>query len=378
MRASRGLAFAFGCWVIATSVVACGVDDTSPVSPEDSGPDVTMVGDADSSMGTLDGDAGTDGGDATVGLDATGDGDASPSTSPDALADAGMDGEAAVGAEPSPEASADAADAAPEAEAGNAGDASDAEAGGSTADLLAFPGKVADAFCDRIQACCAVPSASFNLAKCRSSILAGVGFGILNETSLLDGGHVVLSAATAQTCINRLLAIDCAVNSITTQQATGIFGNCFSALQGTLDAGASCSGTIECAPGEFCFPLDGGVGPAGTCMPLRTAGQPCGDFGGSDLGAKTATADNACSYRSSGNTGLFCDFADLTTPAEPYLPASAWKCTPQVPLDGGCYTDLECKTFVCATDSPYPCVSARPLLSPSGCATFKIPDAGSD
>ncbi len=122
----------------------------------------------------------------------------------------------------------------------------------------------------------------------------------------------------------------------------------------------------ECAPGNFCGPADAGDG--GTCQTLRGQGQPCSDFG-----RNIPLAQTECSYRAAGNTGLWCDFFNVSTLGA--LDAAAWTCLPDQPLAGSCANGQECSSLLCdpgANRNVNACVASTVWTYPSGCAPYIV------
>jgi hypothetical protein len=282
-------------------------------------------------------------------------------------------------------------DSGPEMEATTTTDAptgpgEDAEAGaGPTPDggtglvdeagVSGFPQQVAAALCGRFADCC-VPNLDGGVFDVNACIAANLGLGYQGSSvgaTLGDGGHVVFDGLKAQSCLNQINAIDCSANLRSGLQEQQILSACFGALTGTLAAGAPCTDPIECSPGQFCDPVDGGGG--SVCAPLRTTGQSCGDFGPNGFGS----ADTACSYRASGNTGLYCKFGTFPVP---FADAGSWLCEPAQGTGANCFNELECQSDLCNPDENYVCVTAETLVTPSVCSAYIKPapvvDAGSD
>jgi hypothetical protein len=321
------------------SFVSCGGDDNG-------GPSVAMDSGADGTMNT----------DATA--DASADGDA-------AKPDSGQD------------ATVDAADGASLVDAGS--DAADAsiDTGIDAGSILDFPGKVATALCERTAVCCGfsgLDASGFNSGKCFNDFV-GTGFkGSSLGAELLDAGNITFNPSKAQSCLAQIAAIDCTTNQLTSAVDTALYADCFAALVGTLQVGSSCAGSIQCAPGEFCDPVEAGAD-ASFCQPLRTANQPCSDFypnpdsGVFPTGTQIVNAQTACSYRGSGDTNLACAYLDPKT--FQYLYPAV--CVPAGPLDAGCISDQACTSKACSVPA---CVTAERFIFPATCTGDTIPDAG--
>jgi hypothetical protein len=340
MKNLRRFVFVFGCAVLpptATGLVfvSCGGDDTTgPNMSSDGGQDGTMP-----DVVTMD-----------VGPDNATRNDAAPDAAPDVTTDAPTTVDADAGA---------------------------LDAGFDVAQMLAFPGQVATALCDRTAVCCGfsgLDASAFNATKCINSSLP-IGFkGSSFGSDLLDSGRVTFNASKAQSCLSQLAAIDCVTNQLTSAVDIALYANCFGALIGTLPVDASCAGSIECAPGEFCDPVEAGAD-ASVCRALRTANQVCSDFypnpdsGAAPSAAQLTNAQSACSYRGSGDTNLACAYLDSTTFGYLY-PAV---CVAAGPLDAGCVSDQECTSKTCSVPS---CVQAERFITPATCTADTIPDAG--
>jgi hypothetical protein len=338
--------------------VNCGSNDDSGAGPamDAGGMDATTDSASD---GGYQADALHDGAapDATLTSDAA-DADAGATTDTATGSDAGADGDAAV-VESGAELDADAA--------------IDAPAYDGTA--ASFPGQLAATLCQRVAACCGTSAnaPTFNNASCIAEILPGGFNGSGTGTNLLDGGHVAFNAVAAQGCLDNLNQIDCDTNQIPGAVERGAFLSCYGAFAGTLPLGSPCAGTIECDPGSFCLPVDGGVGDAGAigiCQPLVGDGGACGNL----LGSASAS-QSACSYRGSGNTGLQCKTFDPSAPTQS-VDAAAWVCAPQDPNGIGCARAVSCSSFECPT-STLQCAASIVAVTSSTCASL-IVDAGTD
>jgi hypothetical protein len=242
------------------------------------------------------------------------------------------------------------------------------------AGVAGFPLQVATALCNRYAACC-VPNldgGAFDVQSCIANNLAsGYAGGSSLGANLADGGHIVFDGLKAQSCLNQINAIDCSANLRTAVQEQTLHEACFGALSGTLGVGSPCADSIECTPGEFCDPVDGG---ATVCQPLRTAGQSCGDFGPNGF----VQSETACSYRGSGNTGLSCRYGVFPNVFDD---AGAWTCGGALSAGNNCFTGQDCLSLLCNPDESFVCVNAETLITPSGCSQFIVaapPDAGAD
>jgi hypothetical protein len=338
-------------------------------------------------------------------------GDNSPSPSDGGAPDATIDGqgEDVVNQDTGMRLDADAGLATPDAEAGVTSDAeagasdaeasiasdaeasiaSDAEAGIGDSSLpitvtaATFAADLATAFCDTIAACCGTSgdAATFNWAACYSAKLAA-GYSASNTgANLLDGGHVAFNASQAQTCLNTIAAADCTANQITAAEQGQLYQSCYAAYAGTLSAGSPCAGTIECAPGNFCSPTDGGIGDAGAiglCQPLAGDGGACGVFGAGTQGV----GQTICSYRGAASDGLFCQNISGDAGSTQTDPAT-WTCQSQWPVGTDCYVNQDCASFIChqvGTSSVFQCANAGNWANANTCSSYAIaiPDSGGD
>jgi hypothetical protein len=237
---------------------------------------------------------------------------------------------------------------------------------------LAFVTGVAAALCERIGACCfgAADAATFDNQGCINQVLPFGNNLSSYQYQLLVNGNVAFDPAKAQSCLTQISQINCTQNVITSAQATAIDTACFAALTGTVAVSNGCTGSIECVPGSFCdTPLGGD---AGTCAALRGANQPCGDFIPQDPGY----SETACSYRGSGNTGLYCHNADQIT-GNP-LDAGTWTCMAAGGAGAPCNVNVECTTNLCdpgPNSTLFQCANQETFVYPGSCSAF-IVDAG--
>lgn len=305
-----------------------------------------------------------------------------PEGGEDSTAESGSDVSVEAASEAAAEAAAEAAtDGGPGVDTGSSADsgsATDADAGAadSSSDALspplAFPGQVAAALCSTIAACCGTTgdAATFNWSACLTAESTGFK-GSSEGVAYYGGGNVTFNAAAAQACLTAIQTIDCATDQQTAAGEKALYENCLVAYEGTLPAGSGCQNTVECVPGTFCQPVEGGVGDAGEtglCTALSGAGGACGFPGSND-----STAQTACSYNGSGNTGLYCQVSNPSTPTQ-LLDASAWVCEPPQSAGGGCLLNVGCASFLCGGTS---CVTVETFTSPSKCAQLTL-DAGGD
>jgi hypothetical protein len=211
-----------------------------------------------------------------------------------------------------------------------------------------------------------------------TSCLDNIGpLGFKGNTTGADyygNGNVTFDQTKAQACLNEIAAIDCTTNQVTGTQFAQLFADCFAAYSGTLSAGAPCANSIECSPGNYCLPVDGGAGDAGAtgvCQPLAGVGGACGNLG------NLTSGQSVCSYRGGGANGMFCDNINLDA-ALVNLPASEWTCQQQFPSGTSCWTNVDCASYVCHefSSTVFQCANAGVFANASTCAEFLIADAG--
>jgi hypothetical protein len=288
-------------------------------------------------------------------------------------ADAGANGDTATGSDVGSDVG---SDGAAHAEAGaelDADAAIDAPAYDGTAE--SFPGQLAATLCQRVAACCGTSTnaPTFNNAACQAEIQPGGFNGSSVGTNLLDGGHVAFNAVAAQACLDFLNQIDCETNEVPSAVEQAAVLNCYGAFAGTLSVRSPCVGTIECDPGSFCLPVDGGIGDAGAigiCQPLIEDGGACGNL----LGGPSPS-QAACSYRGSGNTGLYCKNFDPSNPSQSF-DAAVWICAPQEPIGAGCERPANCASAECPL-STLQCTASIIAVTSATCASLTV-DAGAD
>jgi hypothetical protein len=306
------------------------------------------MADADATMMQGDGDA-TSRSDA----DANGSGDADSAPGTDADAGAGTDADASSSAD---------------GEGGSASDAGDASDAAPLLTAQQYPAALATAFCNSVAACCGMngDAASFNWTSCYTGELSAGFKGASTGVQYFDAGNIVFDPVQGQNCIDVISAIDCVSNQTTSAEQAQLFKSCYATYTGTLEAGAPCSATMECAPGTFCSAAAGG-----TCTPLVGVGGNCGA-----LGANLNLGQTMCSYRGSASNGLFCQniSGDAGTAA---LPTAQWTCQAQWEGGSECAGNQDCTTLICHQVSAGfdLCASAGNWANSTTC-TFYYVDAG--
>ena len=239
-------------------------------------------------------------------------------------------------------------------DAGESVDGSDASPGVDVQapNLADFAHAVDVAYCHRLNECCVIePGQTWAQDHC-VTVFDGFGgaYGQAAFKSELDGGSIAYDPSAATACIAGVEASNC--GAISAMTFGSLIDLCFSATKGTLglDAGA-CIDSLQCSPGEYCASTDGGLG---TCVALRSAGQPCTDTRNS----------SQCSYRGSGSLVLYCGQSDAGT-----------TCLPTEPLTSPCKSNGQCQTRICDSTGAG-CINSYSFSDnglPFGfCATFTV------
>jgi hypothetical protein len=232
-----------------------------------------------------------------------------------------------------------------------------------TSPVVAFQMQVADALCQELARCC-FPDGGASRFDSNFCITELSHAGYENSSFGADfasRGNIAFNPDAAAACLTAIGTIsNCTVTSTLQPQ---LITNCFGAYVGTLEAGASCAASIECAAGLVCDT-------SSKCANLRSRGQPCGDFA-------DATPDplgsHFCSYRASGNTGLQCNEID---DAGMNLAPDATTCQPQLSVGSFCNYDTDCVPPMICDLASFTCTSNRPLIITSAVCSGFILDAG--
>lgn len=283
------------------------------------------------------------GGLASIGFIACSDDTPTPGTdsgAPDSTTDAAIDHQTDA---PSVDggADADAAETAPDA----------AEA--STILPQELPARVTAAYCQHLRSCCAsFDAGTFDQARCEQILMSSGGYLQMNiaaNEGALDGGHIAYDPAAASACLADIAAIDCTSDPSAHWMKTR--GDCWAAIKGSLDGGAPCKSSFECAPGDYCKGVGANDGGKGSCVALEEAGAPCG-------------SNFACTYQQNGLTPpLWCD------------PGAGSTCAAQKAVDEACTQDMQCASGVCIQK----CVAGATGPGAGLCNVLAVPkDAGTD
>jgi hypothetical protein len=260
-----------------------------------------------------------------------------------------------------------------------------------------FAATIANSLCNTLTKCCfgnanvadggAVDGGTFDRGRC-VDIYSDLGF----ENSLLGAealtkGNVALDQAKGADCLAKISALSC---SLTGADLKATRAACYAAIIGKVAAGQPCRASMECAPGNFCLPDadagagDGGAGSTviGKCAALRGNGGDCSIV---DTTADCAdpqctydrsvndsnVAEEACSYRGGGDTGLRCSSYDPGT--DTYNARNLWKCTATVANESGCNSTVWCSDGICDPTNAYVCKSPVNYFTPASCNSFVIP-----
>jgi hypothetical protein len=204
----------------------------------------------------------------------------------------------------------------------------------------------AEAYCKSLSRCCfgdanlqngqpvdgggAFDSGTYDKAKCLA-YTQKIGFegSLYYVSDLSDAGGVGIDTAAAADCIAKVTALKCQLGRTEFLQ---IRDTCFGALQGLRVANGDCKSSLQCAPGHFCK--------GGKCEALRLADAGCGDFT-TDIGV----AEEACSWRGSGDTLRFCESYDQQGTE---LPVASWRCRPALPNGSACNNSAWCADGMCS------------------------------
>jgi hypothetical protein len=236
--------------------------------------------------------------------------------------------------------------------------------------LDAFRTDVSSALCARVASCCSAltPAYALDSAQCHA-VYDQLGFEATAQGMLVaDPGNVGVDPTARGACLARISdTADCSVSSAELKSAVT---DCIAALEGKVVIGGPCKASIECAGESVCEKDAGGNG---TCRALRTAGQSCQIVytSGSDVSARDNLAQDLCSKRGGGSTGLFCDAYDHAAGA--YRAEASWKCAPAKALGAPCNTDTYCASMLCAPGgeaAEFTCVADEPFVTSTLCTAF--------
>ncbi|HSO38038.1 MAG TPA: trypsin-like serine protease, partial [Labilithrix sp.] len=243
--------------------------------------------------------------------------------------------------------------------------------GGFNPTLAQFKDDVSAALCARVQSCCAAATPGYTLtaSKC-SGVYDVFGFEATARGIQTAGAfNVVIDAAAKAACLAKIAsnAADCSITSVEVKSA---ITDCLASVSGRIAVGGACTSSLECTGSAVCERDAAG---AGTCKALRTAGQSCEIVYKTGTGVETRDnlAQDLCSKRGGGTSGLYCDAYDFG--ANAYRPESTWTCKSAVADGGACGTDSYCSSFVCSpfgAPNQFTCVPNASFVTPSVCTAF--------
>lgn len=214
-----------------------------------------------------------------------------------------------------------------------------------------FIEKMGDAYCSALSRCCfgdpdlaegapidggaAFDGGTYDRATC-INLARRVGWegSLTNADVASDAGTVVLDQAQALDCLAKVEAVSC---TLSRADFVTIRSACFDALRGLGTADAPCSASVECASGFFCN------GTTNKCEALRGENQPCGDFT-----TDNGVAEEACSWRGSGDTNRFCMTSDDAGTS--IDDAGAWVCQNALPNGSFCNNSAWCAQGMCSIE----------------------------
>ena len=243
--------------------------------------------------------------------------------------------------------------------------------GGFNPTLVQFKDDVSAAICGRVQSCCAAATPGYVLtpSKC-AGIYDQFGFEATARGIQTAGKfNVVIDGTAKAACLTKItnLAPACSLTSVEVKSA---ITDCLASVAGRIAVGGACTSSLECLGSAVCERNAAGVG---TCQPLRTAGQSCEIVykTGTGVGTRDNLAQDLCSKRGGGVSGLYCDAYDFGAGA--YRAEAAWTCKGAVANAGACNTDSYCGSFVCApvgTVNELTCVANASFVTPAVCTAF--------
>jgi hypothetical protein len=243
--------------------------------------------------------------------------------------------------------------------------------GGWGSNVDAFRDQVSSALCARVASCCkvATPAYSLDSAACHA-IYDQLGYeATARATKIASPANVSVDAAARDSCMTKISdTANCAVGSAELKSAVV---DCIAALVGKVAVGGACVASVECANDAVCERDATGIG---SCKALRTSGQSCQMIytTGTNVTERENLAQDFCSKRGGGDTGLYCDAYDFV--ANDYRAESTWKCAGAQGDGSSCSTDQYCTSHVCAPYSDpaqFTCVeSTTSFVTPAVCSAF--------
>jgi V8-like Glu-specific endopeptidase len=243
--------------------------------------------------------------------------------------------------------------------------------GGTTNNpLVDFEVEVSAALCGRAAGCCKASSPSYleSPTKCRS-IYAGLGFdATARGLATANPANVVIDGAKRSACINAIgNTTACTVTSATVKTE---IANCIAAVVGQVATGGACTSSVECAGSAVCELSAAG---AGTCQPLHASGASCEVmYKSNSVDARFDLAQELCSVRGGGQSGMYCDGYDFVGGA--YKTELTWTCKSAQANGASCGADAACTSAVCApvgAASQLTCVASTPFVTAAVCTAFQ-------
>jgi hypothetical protein len=242
--------------------------------------------------------------------------------------------------------------------------------GGWYATLSAFRDEVSNALCARVSSCCNAASPGYTLSssKCHA-IYDQFGFeATARGIQTANAANVSINGSVKDACIQKITnnAADCSITSVEVKAA---ITDCLGAVVGLLPAGAACTSSLECAGANACIQDAAG---SGTCQALRAVGQSCEVLykTGSDVFKRDNLAQDLCSKRGGGQSGLFCDAYDPVLGV--HRDESTWTCKTAHGAGGACNTDTYCSSFVC-DPATFTCAANASFVNTNVCTAFAGP-----
>ena len=261
--------------------------------------------------------------------------------------------------------------------------------------LLTYSDQINAILCQHLAFCCTgtTSGGDFDIAKCETvfgSTPNATGLGLNRAFApYVDGGHIQFDAAKAQKCFDDINSLGCGAvssNTLLTLQA-----DCLAAAAGTIAADATgCAGSAECVPPAHCEVADGG-GSTGTCRAPKAQGALCDP--GTFVGGKFYEAQAECGKLVTG-IPRYCANQDTWVGCGPVADdagnvncvTGTNTCQSQLPLDAGCYLNVECLSNLCGNSHDNAttlvgagqCTDTADLNPPATCQFYSIVDAGQD
>jgi V8-like Glu-specific endopeptidase len=243
--------------------------------------------------------------------------------------------------------------------------------GGATKNpLVDFADQLAAVLCGRAAGCCASLQAGYLMSPttCRQ-IFDALGYeasarGLMNA----NPANVTINATSRSSCLTAIG--NTSLCTVTSAAIKTNITNCMAALTGNVALGGACTESVECAGNAVCE-LD--VAGAGTCKALHASGASCEvAYKSGSVDSRYDLAQELCSKRNGGASGLYCDGYDFVAGA--YKTESTWTCKAAGANGASCGTNPDCTSYVCApvgAASALTCVASTPFVTTNVCNAFK-------